>query len=127
MAGNIPGFYTVIDTGRSGTEILREMDSVICPAHKESDPDTGAVHACGHNALYAASIGLNAVNAILETFKEDIIRVHPHAPGAEGKSHGSKFYIVDPVAASLESSRIQLAMSFILLSNGAERAKKVIS
>ena len=32
----------------------------------------------GHNALYAATCGLNAVNAIRETFKEsDIIRVHP--------------------------------------------------
>ena len=32
----------------------------------------------GCNALYAATCGLNAVNAIRETFKEkDIIRVHP--------------------------------------------------
>lgn len=32
----------------------------------------------GHNALYAANCGLNAVNAIRETFQEkDIIRVHP--------------------------------------------------
>jgi metal-dependent amidase/aminoacylase/carboxypeptidase family protein len=32
----------------------------------------------GHNALYAATCGINAINAIRETFKEsDIIRVHP--------------------------------------------------
>ena len=32
----------------------------------------------GHNALYAANCGLNAINAIRETFQEkDIIRVHP--------------------------------------------------
>lgn len=32
----------------------------------------------GRNALYAANCGLNAINAIRETFKEsDIIRVHP--------------------------------------------------
>ena len=32
----------------------------------------------GHNALYAANCGINAINAIRETFKEsDIIRVHP--------------------------------------------------
>ncbi len=32
----------------------------------------------GRNALYAANCGLNAVNAIRETFKEmDIVRVHP--------------------------------------------------
>ena len=32
----------------------------------------------GRNALYAANCGLNAINAIRETFQEsDIIRVHP--------------------------------------------------
>lgn len=32
----------------------------------------------GHNALYAASCGLNAINALRETFTEsDMIRVHP--------------------------------------------------
>ena len=32
----------------------------------------------GHNALYAATCGINAINAIRETFQEkDIIRVHP--------------------------------------------------
>jgi len=62
MAGNIPGFYTVIDTGRPGPEVLvlGEMDSVICPAHPEADPDTGAVHSCGHNAQCAALVGLAA-------------------------------------------------------------------
>ena len=38
-ADDITGFYTVIDTGRSGPEILvlGELDSVICPGHPESD------------------------------------------------------------------------------------------
>jgi metal-dependent amidase/aminoacylase/carboxypeptidase family protein len=51
-AGNIPGFYTVLDTGRPGPEILimGELDSLICPNHPESDPKTGYVHACGHHA-----------------------------------------------------------------------------
>ena len=62
MAGNIPGFYTVIDTGRPGPEVLvlGELDSIICPAHPESDPETGAVHSCGHNAQCAALVGLAA-------------------------------------------------------------------
>ncbi len=61
-AGNIPGFYTVLDTGREGPEvmILAELDSVICPDHPESDPETGAVHACGHNAQCAGLVGIAA-------------------------------------------------------------------
>ena len=62
MAGDIPGFYTVIDTGREGPEvlILGEMDSVICPGHKDADPQTGAVHSCGHNVQCATLLGIAA-------------------------------------------------------------------
>ena len=62
MAEGITGFYTVIDTGRPGPEILimGELDSIICPEHPESDPVTGAVHSCGHNAQCAALVGVAA-------------------------------------------------------------------
>ena len=62
LAEGITGFYTCIDTGREGPEllILGELDSVICPSHKESDPTTGAVHSCGHNAQCAALVGVAA-------------------------------------------------------------------
>ena len=62
-AEGITGFFTVIDTGRPGPEVLvmGEMDSVICPAHPESDKETGAVHACGHNAQSAALLGIAAI------------------------------------------------------------------
>ena len=62
MAGNIPGFYTVVDTGREGPEImvLAELDSLVCPNHKECDPKTGYVHACGHHAQCAAMLGVAA-------------------------------------------------------------------
>ena len=61
-AEGITGFYTVIDTGRPGPEVLvmGEMDSVICPSHPESDPVTGAVHSCGHNAQSATLLGIAA-------------------------------------------------------------------
>ena len=60
---DITGFFTVIDTGRDGPEILvlGELDSIICPGHKDSDPTTGAVHSCGHNAQCAALLGIAAV------------------------------------------------------------------
>lgn len=62
MAERITGFYTVIDTGRPGPTVLvlGELDSIICPEHPESDPETGAVHSCGHNAQCAALIGVAA-------------------------------------------------------------------
>lgn len=62
MAEGITGFYTVLDTGRPGPEILilGELDSIICPEHPESDPVTGAVHSCGHNAQCAALVGVAA-------------------------------------------------------------------
>ena len=62
FADGITGFYTVIDTGREGPEILilGELDSIICPQHPESDPETGAVHSCGHNAQCAALLGIAA-------------------------------------------------------------------
>ena len=61
-ADGITGFYTVIDTGREGPEVLvlGELDSIICPAHKEANPETGAVHSCGHNAQCAALLGVAA-------------------------------------------------------------------
>ncbi len=61
-AGNIPGFYTVIDTGKPGPEILifGEMDSIICPTHPECNPETGAAHSCAHHAQCATLIGIAA-------------------------------------------------------------------
>ena len=61
-ADGITGFYTVIDTGIEGPEvlILGELDSIICPSHKDADPVTGAVHSCGHNAQCAALVGIAA-------------------------------------------------------------------
>ena len=63
MAGDIPGFYTVIDTGRPGPELLimGELDSLLCAEHPETDPETGAVHCCGHHAQCAALLGIAAV------------------------------------------------------------------
>lgn len=61
-AGDIPGFYTVIDTGRPGPEILilGEMDALLCAGHPDADPESGAVHCCGHSAQSAALVGIAA-------------------------------------------------------------------
>ena len=61
-AGDIPGFYTDLDTGIPGPKvlILGELDSLICEDHPEADPQTGAVHCCGHHAQCAALLGVAA-------------------------------------------------------------------
>lgn len=61
-AGNIPGFYTDLDTGRPGPKvlILGEMDSLIIPTHPNARKDTGCVHACGHHCQSAALLGIAA-------------------------------------------------------------------
>lgn len=61
-AEGITGFYTVVDTGRQGPEVLvlGELDSIICPDHPDADKSTGAVHSCGHNAQCAALLGIAA-------------------------------------------------------------------
>ena len=73
MADGITGFYTVLDTGREGPEvmILGELDSIICPAHPDANPVTGAVHSCGHNAQCATLLGIAAalkVDGVLDKF-----------------------------------------------------------
>ena len=62
LAGNIPGFTALIDTGRPGptVAVFGELDSLICETHPEADSETGAVHACGHCAQCAALLGLAA-------------------------------------------------------------------
>ena len=59
-AGNIPGFYTDIDTGKPGPKVLvlGELDALFCETHPEAVE--GVVHACGHNAQCAALLGFAA-------------------------------------------------------------------
>ena len=55
----VTGFRADIDTGRPGptVAVLGELDSLVLPNHPECDKNTGAVHACGHNASAASLIG----------------------------------------------------------------------
>lgn len=68
MAGDIPGFYTDIDTGKEGPKILifSELDGLIVPGHPHARPDTNAAHACGHHAQCAALYGVAAALKVPE-------------------------------------------------------------
>lgn len=88
-AGNIPGFWADIDTGRPGPRIavFGEMDSLIIPSHPECDPETGAVHACGHHCQCAALLGIAAALK---------------APGALDNLSGSVRLIAVPAEEGIE-------------------------
>lgn len=57
-AGDIPGFYTDLDTGKPGPKVLimGELDALSAPSHPEAV--NGCAHACGHNAQCAALAGI---------------------------------------------------------------------
>lgn len=40
--------------------VMGELDSVVCPNHPDSDPQTGAMHACGHNIQVSVMYGVAA-------------------------------------------------------------------
>ena len=63
FAGNIPGFYTVLDTGKPGPTLLvfAELDSLAIESHPDCDRATKAVHACGHHIQCASLLGVAAV------------------------------------------------------------------
>ena len=59
-ADGIPGFFTVLDTGKPGPEIMviAELDAVGCASHPDSK--NGFAHACGHAAQCSALLVLAA-------------------------------------------------------------------
>ena len=59
-AGDIPGFYADLDTGRPGPKVcvMGELDALDIPGHPEAV--NGMAHLCGHHAQCAAVLGLAA-------------------------------------------------------------------
>ena len=51
--------------------------------------------------------------------------LHPHVPGASGKSHGANYQIADPELACVLSAKWQLSLLRVLLRDGAKRAKEI--
>jgi amidohydrolase len=43
---------------RPNIAVIGELDALLIPEHPEADPDTGAVHSCGHNGQMANLIGV---------------------------------------------------------------------
>lgn len=56
---DVTGFTCTYDTGKPGPciMIMGELDSLICWSHPDSNPQTGAAHACGHSIQVASAMG----------------------------------------------------------------------
>ncbi|MGM0400127.1 MAG: amidohydrolase [Chloroflexota bacterium] len=56
----ITGVKGILEGARNGPTVgyMGEMDSVLVPDHPDADPETGAAHACGHNAQVANLVAL---------------------------------------------------------------------
>jgi amidohydrolase len=54
------GIKGIVNCGNEGptVAVLGELDSLIVPTHTEADPETGAAHACGHNAQIGMLTGV---------------------------------------------------------------------
>ena len=63
--------------------VLGEMDSLILPDHPQCDPESGAVHSCGHNANFAGMLGAAMVLTDPEIAKELTGRIAFFAVPAE--------------------------------------------
>ena len=79
VKGNLPG-----EAGRGPrVAIIGELDSLLVSEHSHADPDTGAAHACGHNAqigmMLGAAIGIRS-SGVLQELSGSII---PFAVPAE--------------------------------------------
>lgn len=56
--------------------IMGELDAVVAPGHRCADPNTGAAHACGHNAMIASLAGAAYAlkgTGIMEELDGDIV------------------------------------------------------
>ncbi len=96
ISEGITGVKVTIDTGKEGpgVAVLAELDALQCASHPDADPETGAVHCCGHNVMQADILGL------AKAVKESGI-----ADGLAGKVH---FIIVPAEEYSEIEYRCQL-------------------
>ena len=103
--------------GYSPLKNCREMKMVAADAAKLIDPD---LELAVDTAWSTGSTDMGDLGCIMPV-------VHPYAGGGRGTGHGNDYYIVDPDAACVKNAKWQITMLYLLLENGAERAKKIIA
>ncbi len=86
---NLSGINALYEMENPGPKIavLGELDAITCAEHPDSDPETKAVHACGHN------IQLGVMYGVAAAFKK---------AGVESELSGSLNFITTPAEEFIE-------------------------
>ena len=79
----ITGARARIGSGEPVVAVLGELDALVNSEHPKADPETGAVHACGHHAQIANMVGTTYAFATTGILDELDGRVDPIAVPAE--------------------------------------------
>lgn len=59
---------------RRTVAVLGELDSLLISDHPYADPDTGAAHACGHNAMAASMLGAGlGLQPVMDELDGDVV------------------------------------------------------
>lgn len=66
----ITGARARIGSGDPVVAVLGELDALVNPEHPKADPETGACHACGHNAQIANLVGVAYAFATTDVLDE---------------------------------------------------------
>jgi len=106
---DIPGYAPLIND-KNMIQVAAEAVQLAIPEHEFTVRET----------IESGSTDMGDLSCIMPV-------VHPYAGGAQGLSHGNNYEIVDPVAACVDSAKMQLGMLWLLLSDDAKRAKQVIA
>ena len=105
---DIPGYAPLVNDHEM-MEVSKEAAEMIIPEYGFGMS----------NAISSGSTDMGDLSCVMPV-------VHPYAGGATGNSHGSNYYIEDPEKACVGSAKMQMAMAYILLSDGAKRAKHIV-
>ncbi len=86
---NLSGINALLEMGKPGPKlaVLGELDAITCSEHPDADPETKAVHACGHN------IQLGVMYGIAAAFKK---------AGVESELAGTLNFITTPAEEFIE-------------------------
>lgn len=106
---DIPG-YAPLTNDREMMSIAKEAAETVMPEHPF----------WMSNGIGSGSTDMGDLSCIMPV-------VHPYMPGAKGKGHGNDYYIEDPELACVTCAKWQLAMLWLLMKDGAERARKIVA
>lgn len=107
-------------TDYAGYAPLKNCEDLMMIAKKAAENIIPEEEFSYSNAIGSGSTDMGDLSCVMPV-------VHPYAGGNKGTSHGSDYYIADPVRACVKSAQMQLAMLYLLLEDNAKRANEIVA